>query len=36
MLKDEIEINQFRKRKKNQLMLSFETHDPSHEPMTNP
>jgi hypothetical protein len=39
MLKNEIEINQFKKGKKktkdnSQLMLTFETSDSSHEPET--
>jgi hypothetical protein len=39
MLKDEIEIDQFKKRtwkNKNQPVLTFETSDFSHEPETNP
>jgi len=36
MLKNEIEINQFKKNKKNQLAISFEISDSDYEPETNP
>jgi hypothetical protein len=34
-LKDKIEINQFKKEKKSELALSFETSDSGHELKTN-